>query len=81
MLFKFGGIFRKVWRGALLLGTLVMSANSLFVAPVSAATGINQQLNFQGRLLNAQGAVVVDGYYNVQFKIYQDGTGAVAGNP
>ena len=81
MLFEFGGFFRKVWRGALLLGTLVIGANSLFVAPVSAATGINQQLNFQGRLLNAQGAVVVDGYYNVQFKIYQDGAGTAAGNP
>lgn len=48
---------------------------------VSAATGINQQMNFQGRLLNAQGAVVPDGFYNVQFKIYQDGSGTTAGNP
>ena len=66
MLFEFGGFFRKVWRVALLLGTFVIGANTLFVAPVSAATGINQQLNFQGRLLNSQGAVVADGYYNVE---------------
>lgn len=46
----------------------------------SAATGINQQMNFQGRLLTAQGATVPDGYYNVQFKIYQDGDGQTAGN-
>ena len=45
-----------------------------------AAPGINQQMNFQGRLLNAQGAVVPDGRYNIQFKIYQDGDGLTAGN-
>jgi hypothetical protein len=49
--------------------------------PVHAAPGINQQLNFQGRLYNAAGATVPDGYYNIQFKIYQDGTGTAAGNP
>ena len=48
---------------------------------VSATTGINQQLNFQGRLYNAQGAVVPDGYYNIQFKIYQDGPGTAINNP
>jgi len=46
-----------------------------------AVAGVNQQLNFQGRLLNSQGAAVADGFYNLQFKIYQDGTGLVAGNP
>lgn len=37
-------------------------------------------MNFQGRLLNAQGATVPDGFYNVQFKIYQDGDGLTVGN-
>ncbi|HEX5797524.1 MAG TPA: hypothetical protein VFX86_03990 [Candidatus Saccharimonadales bacterium] len=37
-------------------------------------------MNFQGRLLNAQGATVPDGFYNIQFKIYQDGDGQTAGN-
>ncbi|HSX02720.1 MAG TPA: hypothetical protein VLI05_05415, partial [Candidatus Saccharimonadia bacterium] len=54
---------------------------ALTVRPAVAATGINQQINFQGRLLNAAGAVVADGTYNMEFKIYQDGTGTVAGNP
>lgn len=45
-----------------------------------AAAGINQQLNFQGRLLNAAGATVPDGFYNIQFKIYQDGDGQSVGN-
>src|SRR5215207_10577307 len=52
-----------------------------FITPkANAAAGINQQLNFQGRLLNAQGATVPDGYYNIQFKIYQDGDGQSVGN-
>ena len=60
-----------------LFGVLLSSLNT----PVAnAATGINQQINFQGRLLNAQGATVPDGYYNIQFKIYQDGDGQTAGN-
>lgn len=58
-----------------LLGVFVVSDIS------HAATGINQQINFQGRLFNAQGATVPDGFYNLQFKIYQDGTGTAAGNP
>ncbi|HRF28156.1 MAG TPA: carbohydrate binding domain-containing protein [Candidatus Saccharibacteria bacterium] len=49
--------------------------------PVSAVTGINEHINFQGRLFNAQGATVPDGNYNIQFKIYQDGAGTTAGNP
>jgi hypothetical protein len=48
--------------------------------PARAATGVSQQINFQGRLFNAQGATVPDGYYNIQFKIYQDGDGQTVGN-
>jgi len=51
-----------------------------FDTPVQAVTGINQQLNFQGRLLNSQGATVPDGYYNIQFKLYQDGDGQSVDN-
>lgn len=47
---------------------------------VHAATGINQQINFQGRLFQSSGAVVPDGNYNIQFKIYQDGDGQSVGN-
>ncbi len=52
----------------------------LFVVPSEAATGVNQTLSFQGRLQSSAGAVVPDGYYNIQFKIYQDGAGTSAGN-
>jgi hypothetical protein len=53
----------------------------VFSTPVGAVAGTNEQINFQGRLFNAQGAVVPDGFYNVEFKIYQDGTGTAVGNP
>jgi hypothetical protein len=49
-------------------------------APTEAATGVNQTINFQGRLLNSQGATVPDGFYNIQFKIYQDGDGQSVGD-
>jgi hypothetical protein len=44
-----------------------------------AATGINEQINFQGRLLDSTGAVVADGSYNMKLRIYQDGDGALGG--
>lgn len=44
-----------------------------------AAVGINEQINYQGRLLTNTGAVVPDGNYNVEFKIYQDGNGVLGG--
>jgi len=52
-----------------------------FVTPTRAQAGVNQTISFQGRLLTPQGQPVPDGYYNIQFKIYQDGNGTQAGNP
>jgi len=76
-------ICRRVSICVLLMGVFIMSA--VFIAtPAKAVAGINQQLNFQGRLFNTQGATVPDGYYNIQFKIYQDGDGqsvATTGSP
>lgn len=59
----------------------LVALTGLFGTPVHAVVGTNEQINFQGRLFNAQGAVVPDGYYNIQFKIYQDGDGQAVGNP
>lgn len=56
------------------VGCFINSKNSF------AVTGINQQINFQGRLLNSQGATATDGYYNIEFKIYQDGDGQSLNN-
>ena len=73
-------VFRAAVSCAFLLGVfLVLFA--VVKTPVAHATvGINQQINFQGRLYTAAGAVVPDGTYNIQFKIYQDGDGLTAGN-
>lgn len=60
---------------------LLVGCVFLFVVPkVGAGEGINQQINFQGRLLTAEGATVPDGFYNIEFKIYQDGDGQSVGN-
>lgn len=75
-------VFRALRRsilGALLLGVLCV-VTLITNSSVSASPGINQQINFQGRLLTASGATVADGYYNIQFKIYQDGDGLSANN-
>ena len=53
----------------------------LLASQTFAAPGINQQLTFQGRLFNTQGAAVPDGYYNIEFKIYEGGSGSTIGNP
>lgn len=74
--------WRRILRFAVLLMLFVAFITTLLLSVVSnAAPGVNQTISFQGRLLNAQGNVVADGYYNMQFKIYQDGSGTAAGNP
>jgi hypothetical protein len=61
-------------------GLFVVGLAGSFVPGVArAATGINSQINFQGRLLTNSGAVVADGNYNMRFKIYQDGDGVLGG--
>lgn len=73
---------RHVLRTAGLIALCVALTTTLMLSVVSrAAPGVNKTLSFQGRLLNASGGVVADGHYNIQFKIYQDGSGTSAGNP
>lgn len=71
---------RRVFRAAVLSCLMIVFCLLLKPVPTDAATGINQQINYQARLLNAQGATVPDGTYNLQFKIYKDGDGQSAGN-
>lgn len=67
---------------AMILAICVGLITTLFFAiPTKAQVGINQTIGFQGRILDANGNVVQDGFYNMQFKIYQNGTGTEAGNP
>lgn len=73
---------RRVLQIAGLLTLCVALITMLFLGSIAnAAPGVNQTVSFQARLLTPQGQPVADGYYNVQFKIYQDGTGTAAGNP
>lgn len=46
--------------------------------PAQAATGINAQLPFQGRLTTSSGATVSDGSYDVVFKLYSVSSGGTA---
>lgn len=73
---------RRVLQIAGLLTLCIALITTLFLTvATNAAPGVNQTISFQGRLLDAQGNPVADGYYNIQFKIYQDGSGTAAGNP
>ncbi len=74
---------RRILQIAGLLALCVAFITMLFFGAVAtfAAPGVNKTLSFQGRLLSTQGTPVPDGYYNIQFKLYQDGTGTVADNP
>lgn len=72
---------RHALRTAGLIALCVALITTLLFGNVSRATaGINQTLSYSGRLLTASGAVVPDGHYNIQFKIYQDGDGTQAGD-
>ncbi len=66
--------------GLLLLFVAIITT-SLGAIPALAAPNVTKTIGFQGRLLNAAGVPVPDGYYNVQFKLYEGGTGTEAGNP
>lgn len=75
-------------RRRLLLMAITISIVVAFITTLSffthashAATTTTRTMAFQGRLLTAAGAVVPDGYYNMEFKMYQGGTGTAQGNP
>ncbi len=61
----------------LVLALSGLGLQALHEAPqVSAAT--SSTLNFQARLLSATGALVPDGYYNIEFKLYNVASGGTA---
>lgn len=66
----------------LMLLCAVLTTTLVFARATSAVTtSTNRTINFQGRLLTSGGAPVADGFYNIQFKIYQGGNGNQADNP
>lgn len=66
---------------AFLLLLVAIFTTAIFSADASANTSPARTLNFQGRLLRSTGAVVPDGHYNIQFNIYEGGSGTTANNP
>ena len=58
-----------------LFAVLSLSSTLSFIHPQQVRAAVNSSnLNYQARLLDAGGAVVPDGSYNVDFKIYTDPT-------
>ncbi len=62
--------------------TVLLAVFSIFVlnlrsAPVAEAA-TNSTINFQARLQSASGAIVPDGNYNIQFKLYGAASGGTA---
>jgi hypothetical protein len=55
------GLLAVAWA---LIATVILPTNKAY------ATSNNSTVNFQARLLNSAGAVVPDGYYNVEFKLF-----------
>lgn len=73
---------RRLWQVATLIALVsVLLVALVFSSQVGAVLSTNKTINFQGRLLTAAGAVVPDGNYNIEFKIYEGGSGTAAGNP
>jgi fibronectin-binding autotransporter adhesin len=60
----------------LLLALLPFAADMMNTSTVYAAS--NSTINFQARLLGTSGAVVTDGTYNIEFKLYSASSGGTA---
>ncbi len=71
---------RKAFEGIGLLVVGLVAACLTQAAPVQAAAGINQQLTFQGKVVNSSGVNLADGTYDMEFKIYQDGNSSGTGS-
>jgi hypothetical protein len=56
-----------------------IAGNALLAHTVHATAGINQELSFEGKVVDASGLNIPDGTYNMEFKIYAGGTEAGGG--
>ena len=67
-----GGVFVVV------MATFILSA--LNPASTSAASGIESELSFEGKIVNSTGQNIPDGNYNMEFKIYSGCTNEPTNN-
>lgn len=74
-----GGIQKHTNRlqKAFFLGIFVFGLFGMGVG-ADAATGVNRQINFQGKVVNADGTNVTNGNYNFTFSIYSVASGGTA---
>lgn len=78
----FGVSFGRAFRTAVLLVVGVALITTLtIIAEKPASANVGRTISFQGRLLSSDKTPVDDGYYNIEFKLYQGGTGSDPGNP
>ena len=73
-------VVRRLLLLMVLSGCIVGSYSLLSPNSVAASTGINPQLSFEGKIVNTNGTNVTNGTYNLEFKIYQDGTNTGSGS-
>ena len=52
--------------------------NTFLSTPKQSEAATSSNLNYQARLFNANGSTVPDGYYNIQFKLYNVSSGGTA---
>ena len=70
-------LWKTLWRTTIIsLGfmLLLLSLNR----QAFAATGINKQISFQGKVVNTNGTNVSNGNYDIEFKIYTVSAGGAA---
>src|ERR1700753_3224941 len=51
-----------------------------FAPSAEAASGINSQLSFEGKIVKSDGTNITNGTYNMEFKVYQDGNSSGTGS-
>lgn len=69
---------RKFWGKGFYYLFLTCLFLSIFTKSVSAASGINQTINFQGKLVNSDGTNVSNGTYSIVFSLYTVSSGGSA---
>src|SRR5260221_4744950 len=68
----------KFFSVVFLLVSFLVSSFSFYVLSAQAATGINKQINFQGKLVDNNGLNVADSTYSVVFSLYSGSSGGTA---
>jgi hypothetical protein len=66
---------KELTRTGIILGALILIWFGLTIQEGYAATGINQQINYQGKLSDINGVQVGDNSWNFRFRIYDQPTG------